>query len=326
VADRCPVNPSVPPPGFVPPPAVEAVSGPPPAAPPGRRPRPFRLLATGVGLVALAAVALVLLGLTGSPATDPIAQAATVSSSAPGYKMNLSVLVTSSQLSAPISASARAVVDPRDHAASMTMAIDTSQLAQADSAPAHPGGGQVQLGMVLVGQDMYMKFPPAMVSALPGLGGKPWIEVSVANAAHVSGLSSLGDNPAMSDPQAVLQELRSVANGVIDEGHQQVDGVLTTHYAATVSLDRLFGNLSSADKAVLQQLTQGQEVPIDVWIDAHRLVRRVVMTLTMGVPNGPSMQETATADITDYGPQPRPTPPPADQVTNASGLLAGQSS
>jgi hypothetical protein len=277
----------------------------------------------GVGLVALVAVALVLTGLTGNPASDPIAQAATVSSSAPGYKMNLRVAITSSQLSAPISVSARAVVDPRDHAASMTMAIDASQLGQADQAL---GGGKLQLGMVLVGQDMYVKFPPAMLSALPALGGKPWVEISVASAAHVSGLSSLGDNPAMSDPQAVLQELQSVANGVIDEGHQQVDGVLTTHYAATVSLDRLFGNLSSADKAVLQQLTQGQDVPIDVWIDANHLVRRVVMTLTMGVPNGPSMQETATADITDYGPQPRPTPPPADQVTSASGLLAGRSS
>jgi hypothetical protein len=283
----------------------------------------YKLLAAGLGLVALVAVALVLLGSTSNPAVDPIAQAATVSSSAPGYKMHLSVVLTSSQLSAPISVSARAVVDPPDHAASMNLAIAAPQLAQADPAL---GGGNLQMGMVLFGQDMYMRFPPAMANALPALGGKPWVELKVANAAHVSGLSLLGDNPAMSDPQAVLQELQSVANGVIDEGHQQVDGVLTTHYAATVSLDRLYGKLNSLDSAVLQQIIPGEAVPIDVWIDANHLVRRVAMTLTMDVPNGPSMQETATADITDYGPQPRPTPPPADEVTNASGLLAGQSS
>jgi hypothetical protein len=319
--DRCPVNPSVPPPGFVPPPAEEAVSGLPPAAPASRRPLPYKLLAGGFGLVALLAAAFVLLGLTGSQAVDPIARAATVSSNAPGYRMNLSVVVTSSQLNAPISVSARAVVDPPDHAARMTVGIDASQLAGQGL-----GSGTVQLGMVLVGQAMYMRFPQALVSELPGLGGKPWVEINVANAARVSGLSSLGDNPAMSDPQAVLQELQSVANGVIDEGHQRVDGVLTTHYAATVSLDRLYGKLTSLDKAVLGQVIPGQDVPVDVWIDANHLVRRVVMTLTMGVPNGPSMQETATADITDYGPQPRPTPPPPAQITDASGLGAGLSS
>jgi hypothetical protein len=299
----------------------------PPAAPRARRPRPHpspsKLLAAGLGLVALVAAALVLLGLSRNQAVDPIAQAATVSSKAPGYKMNLSVVATSSQLSAPISASARAVVDPPDHAASMTVGIDASQLGQADEGL---GSGKLQTEMVLLGQDMYMRLPQAMLTELPSLGGKPWIEINVANAAHVSGLSSLGDNPAMSDPQAVLQELQSVANGVINEGQQRVDGMLTTHYAATVSLERLYGKLTSLDKAVLEQIIPGQDIPIDVWIDAHNLVRRVVMTLTIGVPNGPSMQETATADITDYGPQPRPTPPPADQVTDANGLLAGLSS
>jgi hypothetical protein len=299
----------------------------PPAAPPARRPRPHpspsKLLAAGLGLVALVAAALVLLGLSRNQAVDPIAQAATVSSNAPGYKMNLSVVATSSQLSAPISASARAVVDPPDHAASMTVGIDASELGQADEGL---GSGKLQTEMLLLGQDMYMRLPQAMLTELPSLGGKPWIEINVANAAHVSGLSSLGDNPAMSDPQAVLQELQSVANGVINEGQQRVDGMLTTHYAATVSLERLYGKLTSLDKAVLEQIIPGQDIPIDVWIDAHNLVRRVVMTLTIGVPNGPSMQETATADITDYGPQPRPTPPPADQVTDANGLLAGLSS
>jgi hypothetical protein len=100
---------------------------------------------------------------------------------------------------------------------------------------------------------------------------------------------------------------------------------MTTHYAATVSLDRLYGNLSSLDKAVLAQLAPGQGVPIDVWVDAHHLVRRVVMTLTLNAPNGSTMQETATVDLSDYGSQPRPTAPPAAQVTNADSI-AGLSS
>jgi hypothetical protein len=313
--DRCPVNPSVPPPGFAPPPAPEAVSPAAPAVPAARRsrPRPINLLAAGAGLIAAVAAAFVLLGVTGGASVDPIAQAATVSANAPGYKMKLGVVITSPQLGAPISMSGSAVVDPPDHAASMSMTIDAPQSDQAL-------GSKFQLGMVLVGQDMYMRFPQSLVDALPSLQGKPWVEIDVAKAAGLPGLSSLGDNPDTSDPQAVLQELRSVADGVIDEGQQQVDGVLTTHYAATVSLDRLYRNLSSLDKAVLAQISPSQDVPVDVWVDAHHLVRRVAMTLTLGVANGASMQETATTDLSDYGPQPRPTPPPADQVTNGNSI------
>ena len=34
------------------------------------------------------------------------------------------------------------------------------------------------------------------------------------------------------------------------------------------------------------------------------------------------MSETVTADLTDYGPQPRPTTPPADQVRDLSSLAS----
>lgn len=317
------MNASVPPPGVAPPPSGGA---PTPSGPPtktvrarARRSVPRQLIA-GVGLVAVALAVFVVFAATSSHAVDPVAQAASVSSNAPGYRVNLSFTITSSQLGAPVSGSGTAVVDPPDHAASMSLEMDMSQDPEAVQ---ELGTSTMQLGMVLDGQDLYVKLPQAIVNQLPSLGGKAWVEESLAKATALPGLSSLGGDPATSDPGAILQELRAGADNVTDEGQQQVDGVQTTHYGGEINLDRLLGNLPSGDRAALEQLTQGQGVPIDVWIDAHDLVRRVVMSITLNAPNGPSLQETATTDITDYGPQPRPTPPPPGQVTDGSSIDGG---
>src|SRR3984885_10513778 len=126
-----------------------------------------------------------------------------------------------------------------------------------------------------------MKLPQAIVNQLPSLGGKPWVEVNVAKAAD---LSSLGDS-LTSDPSQTLQELRAGAYNITNEGQQQVDGVQTTHYQAEINLDRLVPGLPSS---LAKQLTQDQDVPVDVWIDAPNPVRRGVPTLTPGGSEGPS--------------------------------------
>jgi hypothetical protein len=312
------VNPSVPPPGFVPPPDAARPVAPAPAAPPvaprSRRPLPRRLIAAGLGIAAAGLAAFVLLGNSGA---DPIAQAATVSANAPGYRMNLSVSITSPQQGVSISASGNAVVDASDHAASMSLVLQAPQAIQT------LGTSTLRMAMVLDGPELYLRFPQALVSQLPNLGGKPWIEENVAKAAGLPGLSSLGGDSSTSDPTQVLGQLRVGADSVTNEGQQIVDGVQTTHYQAEINVDRLIRNVPSS---VLKLITpQGQDVPVDVWIDSHDLVRRVDMSLSLGAPNQPSFEETTTADFTDYGPQPRPTPPPANQVTDA-GSIAGLSS
>jgi hypothetical protein len=45
------------------------------------------------------------------------------------------------------------------------------------------------------------------------------------------------------------------------------------------------------------------------------------MSLSLHAGGGVALQETVTADIGDYGPQPRPTPPSADQVQDLSSLI-----
>lgn len=257
---------------------------------------------------------------------DPIAQAATVSSHAPGFRMNVSVSMTSSAFNGPVTAYGDAVVDPRDQAASMSFAMDFSSVPQVSQVLGDP---TVRMDMIIEGHAMYMKLPQTLLRSIPNAGGKPWLEINLTKAAGIPGLSSLGNGPATSDPRQMLQYLRAASAGVTNEGRQRVDGVPTTHYHAELSLDRLGAGLPTAEQDAVRQAlsklrqTTGQSaLPIDVWVDAHHLVRRMAMSISLNV-GGQSLQENTVADMFDYGPQPRPALPPSDQVRDATSLLTG---
>lgn len=314
---------SVPPPGFEP--TTTYGSAPvPQAAPlsPPVKPRvaiPSKLLAGALALIGAVVAAFVLLGSTDSQVTDPVAQAATLSTSTPGFRLNLHMTMTSPVLPAPVVVSGRAVIDARDRAASMSFSINAPELAS------QLGSDGMRMTMLLDGGVMYMKFPAVLGSRLPALAGKQWLKFDIAKLKGLPGMSSFGNNPTMTDPSQMLQYLRAASAGVSNLGHERIDGVETTHYRATVSLDRLLSTeLPSSDQSLVRQLQQStglNEFPMDVWIDSHHLVRRVAMSLALHVDNGQALQENVTADITDYGPQPRPTPPPADQVADFGSLI-----
>ncbi len=333
---------SVPPPGFEPPPTYGAPAPAQPAPQSGastpptylpqavnrRTGRPKLLAGGGLALVAVGVLAFVLFGSGGSVLPDPVAQAATVSSGAAGYREHMTM--TASVGGIPFSATGDAVVDLSDHAISMTMGIDLSQIPQA--AAVLGGSSTMQMGMIMVGGDMYMKFPPALANRIPSLGSKPWFRIDLSRLTGIPGMSSLSNNPAMSDPTQVLRYLRAEADSVTNEGEQTVDGLKTTHYHIDLALDRVPPYLPQADRAQVQQAlkrleqtTQLHDLPADVWVDAHRLIRRVVLTFGVHLPTGPEMQSTVTEDMTDYGPQRRPTPPPADQVQDMTNLVGANS-
>jgi hypothetical protein len=312
---------SVPPPGFVPEPAPRApdpLPAPEPSRSLGGR---WKLAAAGAAVLAVAAAAFLLVGSGGGSLSGPIAQAATVSSSTEGFRMHMTLDMSSPSLGAPITATGSGVVDLRDQASSMSMDMnfgDDPQVTQA------LGGGSLHMDMLLAGTDVFVKLPSAAVAALP-LGGKQWVKLDLAKIAGIPGLSSLTTNPTASDPRQVLAYLRAASDGVVDEGPQRVDGFQTTHYRAFVSFDRLLSALPSADQKGVSQLEQmlpSGELPVDVWIDAAHLVRRVAMSLNLTPPSGASLQEAMTIDLGDYGPQARPTPPPSDQVQDLTGLAS----
>ena len=272
----------------------------------------------------VAALAFLLLGSGGTSLGSPIAQAATLSSSTPGFRMRMSMQITSSAMGSPITATGTGVVDLRDHASAFSMLMN---LGDQPGVVQQLGSSSMQLDMVMEGTTVYVKLPSALSDTL-GASGRPWIEVDVSKLAGVPGLSSLGSGPTTSDPSQTLQMLKSVSGSVADLGPARVDGVQTTHYRADLSLTRITDNLPSAERSEVQkvfstldQTLPNGEFPVDVWIDAHHLVRRVTTWLDLAVPSGPNLQEITTIDVGDYGPQSPPTPPPAGEVFDASGLV-----
>lgn len=101
-----------------------------------------------------------------------------------------------------------------------------------------------------------------------------------------------------------------------------------THYQAQMSVDRLAGTVPPAERSAMERILSTLKralptgaIPVDVWIDADHLVRRVTTTLDLSLPTGgANLQETVTVDIGDYGPQQPPAIPAADEVFDLSGL------
>lgn len=326
---------SVPPPGFQSPTtyAPEPAQDPAPAlrmqAPSsGRarlRPARSRLLGGGLVLVAAVVAAFVALGSTSTPGSDPIAQAATLSSTTPGYRMNLAMSISGSNLTQPISAYGSAIVDLRDQAESMSLTMDLSGEPQAAQML---GSTTMTIGLIQDHGDVYMKLPEAVMQAIPGLGGKRWLRMDVSKLSGVPGISSLTGNSTMSDPSRMLDYLRAASSSITNDGFQRVHGVQTTHYHAILDLSTLAANLPASERpqvqqalSALEQEAGAQGVPFDVWVDAQHLVRRIGMSISLNATNGATGQVAMTADLSDYGPQRRPTPPPAGQVQDLTNLI-----
>jgi hypothetical protein len=239
--------------------------------------------------------------------------------------MHMAVRVSSSALSSPVTASGSGVVDLRDQASSMSLSMDLGNDPRVVQAL---GSSTLRMDMVTDGSAIYVKLPAALTASLP-TSGKQWIEVDLSKLSSIPGLSSLAGNPTASDPRQILQSLRSVSDTVVDEGPQRVDGIATTHYHAQLSFSHLGDALPSAERgaftkavSALQQALPTDGLPVDVWIDTHHLVRRVVMALDLNVPTGPSLQETVTLDLDHYGPQHRPVPPAPSDVLQLNRLAA----
>ena len=232
----------------------------------------------------------------------------------------MSIEETLSGVAAPISVTGVGVVDERGHTSSMSMTMnlgDEPQLVQ------RLGGTTLRLEMITDRSAVYMKLPPAVLASLP-LAGREWIKVDLSKLSGVPGLSSLGTDPTASDPSRILDALSSASGPIVNLGPERVGRVRTTHYRGTLNLTdvvrQTLGGAAQKALASLQQTLPPASIPVNVWVDAHGLVRRVQMTLDLNLPTGQSLHESATVELTHYGPQPPPAIPSSAAVVDLNGL------
>lgn len=285
---------------------------------------------TIVALIACAAAAFAIAGCgsssSNSSASNQVARAAFVSTSSAGYRMQFGMQLSTSALPTPITAVGDGRFNVRQRSGAITLDMNFGNIPQISAVL---GSSTFRLQELIDGTTVYIKFPTALASKLPSLSGKPWVKIDIAKAASaagVPGIGSLVNNPASSDPSQFLQYLRA-AGSIAKVGTETVNGIETTHYRAVIDLDKVPNTLPAAQKsqaqtaiAGLEKLTNLHQIPVGVWIDNQNLVRRLRMAFRESLPSGQSVSTAITVNIVEYGPQPPPVLPPADQVTDASAL------
>jgi hypothetical protein len=122
-----------------------------------------------------------------------------------------------------------------------------------------------------------------------------------------------------SDPARMLQYLRATSD-VTDVGKDTVRGVSTTHYSARLQIDKVADRVSADAARALRQMTKTlgtKEIPMDVWVDADGLVRRVKLDWH---PKDASF--LMTLDLFDFGDVHIDVPSKSNAV-DFSNLLGG---
>lgn len=190
-----------------------------------------------------------------------------------------------------------------------------------------PGrAGKTHIDEILDRSVIYMKPPKEVTRQLPG--GKAWLKLDLQKAG-----SELGVNFQQlaqinqGDPSQMLQYLRASSGGVRKLGTESVRGVQTTRYEAVIDLEKVpkvapQGERPQVRRAVdrLIQLTGVRKYPMEVWVDADDLVRR--MRLALRFPTLGDSSLSLTADLYGFGTPVEAKPPPADQVLDIANLTS----
>jgi hypothetical protein len=164
-----------------------------------------------------------------------------------------------------------------------------------------------------------------------GLGGllqgtRPWLKIDFTAATNIpgaaGGLSSLIAVDQSTDPAQQVRLLLTSAN-LKKVGTETVDGVTASHYSGTVDVVKVVqqgaGSALTADqlqrlKNTLQQSGVTTEA-IDLWLSSSALPVEVKT-----VVNTKLVPFTADIHYSDWGSPVTVNAPPADQVTDISGL------
>jgi hypothetical protein len=183
-----------------------------------------------------------------------------------------------------------------------------------------PEGIDEPVEILIDGTTTYVRIP--FLEALTGEAG--WLSASAEDLGPAEDLLGLG--AGSTDPSQVLEALRGVADDVEVAGEDEVRGVPTTRYTATVDLAAAVAEVPEAQRAQVEEQLEALDgdgtVPVEVWLDGDGLVRRMAMDLAGVVPGGTGTA-TMTMELFDYGEPVDIEIPSADEVTPLLDVLGG---
>lgn len=191
-----------------------------------------------------------------------------------------------------------------------------------------PGASGGKVEMVFLGDVFFMKLPIED----PQLQGRPWLKMDIAALSRQSGVDvrrfqQLRDN----DPSDALNDLRGVSDDVKTVGTERVRGTRTTHYRATINLDKAVQQVPPEQRDRYRRRVEQlgvKTLPTDVWVDEDGRLRRMRMEvdLSRARPQGadasvPRGTVLSTFELFDFGVKVNVQEPPPDQVTDISQLI-----
>ena len=194
-----------------------------------------------------------------------------------------------------------------------------------------PSQAAGEMEMILTDEVAYLR-APLLKDAL-GVA-TPWVSVDAATLGAASA-ELPGAGAGMSDPTRALRFLEGVTE-VTEEGADTIDGRPATLYRATVDLAKALRQAakeadvpaSAGDqmRELERQLGSHSKLPIDVWVADGYVVR---VRVDYSIPSGQGMAEEVrlvmTANLSDFGATFDISPPPADEVTDVTKLVAAAS-
>ena len=243
---------------------------------------------------------------------DPVAKAADVTATAPGYRIAATMTVGLGSTGQTAHATMSGVMDRADKQASITVHETAA-------------GHAVTTTEKLSGTTIYMN-AAQLGGAGTVPGGKPWIKYDLSRATEAMGLGGLSTS---SDPSQFVDYLRAAGGNATRVGTQTIRGVPTTHYHVVVSFDRYLTLVRPAVRAaaaarsvsLLESMLGSHTMQMDAWVDSKRLVRRMSFSLAECVAKQ-HLNIGMMMDLYDYGPQPRPALPSASQTYDITPQVA----
>ena len=126
---------------------------------------------------------------------------------------------------------------------------------------------------------------PLFAGKLPG--GARWIKLDLARVGQALGFDLQQLAGGQANPAQFLEFLKASGGSVSAVGEETVRGVGTTRYRGTLDLNKALDVVPSSARAALRSAISKMglsSLPVEVWVDAHKLVRRIALALK--VPAG----------------------------------------
>ena len=113
---------------------------------------------------------------------------------------------------------------------------------------------------------------------------------------------AMGTLSGTSSPDAYLEQLKAISDDVEVVGTDEIDGVSTTHYRATIDLEGMMSQLTYADERVQDVMDRGgiELDPMQVWVDPDGLVRKMTFGSEMDMGET-TMQMDFSMRFYDFG-------------------------